>query len=183
MQDAEPLHCICCARPLLSLLRPTARLSKIEELLTGGGPWGGPKKRPWTNIRGAEIPACTCARWQTDIDGRRAARWRGPWGGPKKSGLRPLFGGAEIPARAARPQLSSSEERAGGGHQGAPKKRNGTPNRGPRYRPVPAHAAGPNCWPQSSALVKATKAPRKSGLGPLFGVMRTRAFPAKSGAS
>ena len=40
-----------------------------------------------------------------------------------------------------------------------------------------------HCGPRSSALVNATKAPRKSGLGPLFGVMRTRASLAKSGAS
>ena len=43
---------------------------------------GFPRKWPWTAIRGAEIPARPRALCQTDIEERRAARWRGPWGVP-----------------------------------------------------------------------------------------------------
>ena len=100
---------ICCAGPLLSLLRPIARLSEIEG--HGAARWQGPSRRP-EKVAGTAI-----------------------WGGPRYTGRSPYA----MPDR--------------------------------------------NCGPRRSVLVNATKAPRKIGLGPLFGVMRTRASPAKSGAS
>ena len=225
----------------------------------------------------------------SEIEGPGAGLWRAP----RKSGLGPLFGGAGIPALAARPQLRAPEQSSGGGHQGAPKKRPGAAirggrdtgprcqtaiegpgavlrrgpprrpekaawgrysggrdtgprcqtaiegpgaglRRGPPRRPEkaawgrysggrdtgprcqtaieghgagrwrgpprrpekaawgrysggpgyrPQRAARPKLWASSSMPVNATKAPRKSGVWPLFGVRRTRASPAKSGAS
>ena len=136
-------------------------LSAIEVL--GGVRWrghqGAPKKRPWTAIRGgAEIPAHAHAGCRTDIEGRGAACWWGPPRHPEKAGL--LFGGARyrpVPARAARLKLRASEQRAGGGHQGALKKRLGTAIRGGGEIPAPAHPCRQ-----------------------YFSVMRTRASPATS---
>ena len=106
---------ICCAGPLLSLLRPIAMLRikhraarpklRAAEQRAGGGPRGAPKKRPWTAIRGPrksglgplfggpEIAAHT--RCQTEIAGRGAARWRGPPGCPEKAAWDRYSGGAE----------------------------------------------------------------------------------------
>ena len=60
---------------------------------------------------------------------------------PRKSSLGPLFGEAEIPARAraGRPILRAAEHRAGGGHQSAPKKRLGTAIRGYENAGLPCY--------------------------------------------
>ena len=64
----------------------------------------------------------------------------GATGAALKSPLGPLFGGAEITAcaRAARPKLRASEQRAGVGHQGTPKKWPGTPIQVTRTQPSSA---------------------------------------------
>ena len=60
--------------------------------------------------------------------GPRSSALAGAPGAAQKSGLGPLFGGPRYrpaPTHAARPKLWASEQRAGEGHQGAPKKRLG----------------------------------------------------------
>ena len=106
--------------------RPILRAAKQR---AGEGHQGAPKKWPRTAIQGSEIQAHVRACCQTNIEGLGAGRWRGPLRLPKKAALdrfsgKPRYGPA--PARAARPILRAAEKRAGGGHQGAPKKRPGT---------------------------------------------------------
>ena len=113
------------------------------------------------------------SRCQTEIEGRGAASWRGPPGRPEKEALDRDWGAeiaAPAPARAARPKSWAAEQRAGGGPRGAPKKRHWTAIRA-RRDSVPHPRAMPDRYrgPRSSALAGAPGAPRKSGLGPLFG--------------
>ena len=130
---------ICCAGPLLSLLRPLAMLQikyhsgplprpilKGDEQRAGGGPWGIPKKGPWTTIRGAEIPAR--ARCQTKIEGHGAARAGGAPGASRKSGLAPLFGGGfgaryrPAPPRRCQTEIEDHEAAPWREPPGCPKK-------------------------------------------------------------
>ena len=99
---------ISCAGPLLSLLRPIARLSEIQG--HGAALWrrlprrpenaawdrysGGPRYRPMLPDR---------------IESHGAARWRGPPRRPEKAAW-DRYSGVEIPARAARPQLWAWEQ-------------------------------------------------------------------------
>ena len=146
---------ICCAGPLLSLLRPIARLGlkyhsgpspgpklRAMEQRPGGGPWGGPKKQFWTAIRWAEIPAhVRAARPQMRTSEERAGG--GHQGAPKKRPWTTIVG-AEIPAR-ARAHCHTEIDGLGAarwrGYQGAAKKRPGTAIRGARYQPAPVRAA------------------------------------------
>ena len=85
---------------------------RATEQRAGGGHQGTPKKRPGTAIRGAEIPAR--AR-QTDIEGHGAAHWRGLPRRPEKAAWDRYSGRQRYqpaPARAARPKLGASEQRA-----------------------------------------------------------------------
>ena len=66
---------------------------------------------------------------RTEVEGHGAAWWRGPLGQSEKAALDCYSGGARYqpaPALAARPKLRASEQHAGGGHQGTPKKWPGT---------------------------------------------------------
>ena len=153
---------ICCAGPLLSLLRPLAMLQikyhsgplprpilKGDEQCAGGGPRGIPKKGPWTTIRGAEIPAR--ARCQTKIEGHGAARWRGPRGIPKKWPCTAIrgggFGARYRPAPPRRCQTEIEDHGAAPWREppGCPKKaalhRYSEGGGRMRYWPMPARAA------------------------------------------
>ena len=136
-------------------------------------------------------------------------------GAARKSSLGLLFGGQRFrpaPARAVGPILKATEQCAGLGHQGAPKKLpwtaiwgaeipasarcqtkieglgeahwRGPPRRPekaaldlylgkPKYRPAPKRATRPILRAAEQRTGGATQAPRKSGSGPLFVVMRT----------
>ena len=98
-------------------------------------------------------------------------------GGPFLSLLR-LIAMMRIKYRAARPKLRAAEQRAGGGHRGAPKKRPLTAIRGGRDS-SPCLRALPdgNRVPRSSALAGAPGVPRKSSLGPLLGAAEIAACP------
>ena len=120
--------------------RPILRAAE-QRAGAGVGHQGAPKK--WS--RRSEIQAHVRARCQTNIEGLGAGRWRGPPRLPKKAALDRFSGKPRYrpaPARAARPILRAAEERAGGGHQVAPKKQPGTAIRGyenaglPRYNGV-----------------------------------------------
>ena len=116
---------------------------RAAEQRAGGGPWGAPKKRPWTALRGARDSG-PCPRALPD-------RYRGP----RSSALAGALG---RPEKAALDHYSGARDS------------------GPRLRALPDRYRGP----RSSALAGVPGAPRKSGLGPLLGVMRTRASPALS---
>ena len=133
---------------------------RAPEQSSGGGHQGAPKKRPGAAIRGGRDTGPRC---QTAIEGPGAGLRRGPPRRPEKAAWGRYSGWAGIPAHAARPQLRATEQGAGGGHQGDPKKRPGAAIRGgPGYRPQ--RAARPKLWASSSMPVNATKAPRKSGV-------------------
>ena len=138
-----------------------------------------PRKAAWGRYSGgAGIPALAA---RPQLRAPEQASGRGHQGAPKKRPGATIRGGG-IPAHAARPQLRATEQGAGGGHQGDPKKRPGAAIWGGRDT-GPSALPDRNCGPRSSVPVNATKAPWKSGVWPLFGVRRTRASPAKSGAS
>ena len=90
---------ICCVRPRWSLLRPIVRLSEIEG--HGAARWRRPPRRPekaaWNRYSEGRDTGPRC---QTAIEGHGAGHWRGPPRRPRESCLEPLFGAAEIPARA-----------------------------------------------------------------------------------
>ena len=172
---------ICCARPLLSLLRPIARLSEIEG--HGAARWrrppGHPEKAAWDRYSGGRDTGPRC---QTAIEGLVGARWRGQPRRPEKAAWDCYSGGRDTGPRCQ----TAIEGLVGARWRGQPRR----PEKAAwdRYLgaeiPARAHARCQtgNCGPRSSGLVNASKVPRKSGLGPLFGVMRTRASPTKSGA-
>ena len=101
---------VCCAGPLLSLLRPIARLWMAQSEIEGHGaecswgPGGAPKKQPGTAIRGGRdtgplsLPDRNCGPWSSTLAGAP--------GVPRRSGLGPLLG---VMITWASPAISASE--------------------------------------------------------------------------
>ena len=72
-----------------------ATILRAAEQRAGGGPWGAPKKRPWTAIRGdrdsGPRPRTHC---QTNIAAAEQPAGEGPLGAPIKRPWTAIRGGA-----------------------------------------------------------------------------------------
>ena len=109
---------------------PTARVLPADIEGRGAACWRGlprrPEKAAWDRyLGGRDTGPCPHVLPDRNL-GARSSALAGATKAPRKSGLGPLFGGPRYrptPAHAARPKLWASEQSAGEGHQGAPKKR------------------------------------------------------------
>ena len=127
----------------------------------GAGLQRGPPRRPekaaWGRYSGGRDTGPRC---QTAIEGHGAGRWRGPPRRPEKAAWG-RYSGAGIPAHAAIPQLRATEQGAGGGHQGDPKKRPGAAIRG-GWDTGPSALPDRNCGPRAACRWMPPRRPEKA---------------------